>query len=204
MRGIMMLAIAGIGMAGAASAQTYQVGQAVDANYGGPWIACTVVKHNVKQGDYEVSCPGRPDTFRAEDDPGHIRLPAGAPPFARPATTTARPADRSAPRTAGAALPPLGAAPARSAGNILLGRWRLTDGECNSLILEFSPHGSRDYNKASGGYAAYWGQRAVDSYVRSDNQVFILVKNAGHSTVNIKDADHIVPDSMFECTYTRM
>lgn len=202
MRTILILAAA-VGVATSAQAQTYQIGQIVEANYGGPWLVCSVVKHNEKQGDYEVSCPSRTDTFRAEDDPSHIRPHAGGLPPVSP-VAAARAADHAKIQPNVAALPLLGKAPARSTSNILLGRWKLTDGDCNSLILEFSPHLSRDYNKASGGYAAYWGQRAVESYVKSDNQVFVVVKNAGHSTVNVRDANHIVPDSMFQCTYTRM
>ena len=203
MRKIIILTAVAIAIAGGAEAQTYQVGQTVDANMGsGPWLACVVVKHNEKQTDYEVRCPGRQDTFRAADDADHIRPHSGGALPAAARALVAAPAPRQI--MAQTPLPALGPAPARSASNVLLGRWKLTDGECNSLILEFSPHQSRDYNKASGGYAAYWGQRAVESYVRSAKQVFVVVANAGHATVNIKDANHIVPESMFQCTYTRM
>ena len=204
MRKLTMLAAATIVLASSVQAQTYQVGQVVEANYGGPWMVCTVVKHNEKQADYEVSCPGRPDTFRAEDDANHIRPHAGGLPAA-PAVA-ARPVYRPAPQAPTTTLPPLGAAPARSASNVLLGRWKLTDGECNSLILEFSARISRDYNKASGGYAAYWGQREV-KYVPSPEEkaIFVVATVGGHhGKINIRDANHIVPDSMFQCTYTRM
>ena len=52
----------------------YAPGDRVDAYLGGrDWQSCTVVKHNVRQGDYEVRCDGKPDTSRVAEDADHIR-----------------------------------------------------------------------------------------------------------------------------------
>ena len=68
------LAVALVATIGSARAETYADGARVDALIGGStWQSCTVVKHNVKQGDYEVRCDGRPDTARVPDDPAHLR-----------------------------------------------------------------------------------------------------------------------------------
>ena len=208
--GAAALTIVGMTIPTAASAQDYAVGQTVEVNMGsGPWMVCTVIKHNVKQTDYEVSCPARPaDTFRAADDAEHLRphragsgalgaSSARVPQNATPATVSTQTGE----------LPRLSAAPARSASNVLLGRWRLTDGDCNSLILEFSPRVSRDYNKASGGNAPYWGKREV-IYTQMPEERAIYVRPTSalsqYGKINIRDVNHIVPDSMLQCTYTRM
>jgi hypothetical protein len=80
-------------------AQSYADGQRVDATYsGGIWLPCTVVKHNIKQGDYEVRCDGRPDTARVPDDADHIR-PATQSILAAAKVAPAKQPAAAAPRT---------------------------------------------------------------------------------------------------------
>lgn len=195
-------------LAGAADAQEYTVGQTVEANMGsGPWMVCTVVKHNVKQADYEVSCPARPtDTFRAADDADHLRPHhAGSDALAGIAATASRPAAAVIAKTPSAALPSMGVAPPRSASNVLFGRWRLTAGECHTLVMEFLPTVSRDYDIAVATSPAAWSQRDVDYFIMSARDIVVRAKvGGGWGKYKIIDANHMVPDSMFQCTYTRM